>query len=60
MTTIRNFERALGRKILWAPRWPTHGDPNAHNGREYIPRLRNYLTDTARYWRVPRNIPGVE
>ncbi|NEW95682.1 hypothetical protein [Rhodopseudomonas sp. BR0G17] len=39
MTTIRNFERALGRRVLWAHRW-ARSDPAAYKGREYIPRLR--------------------
>lgn len=35
MTTIKNFERALGRQILWADRW--------NNGvKENVPRLRIY------------------
>jgi hypothetical protein len=41
MNTIRNFERALGRRILWASRW-ARNDPNAYKSRQYIPRLRIY------------------
>lgn len=40
MTTIRNFERALGRRVLWAHRW-SRGS-SAYAGRQYIPRLRIY------------------
>lgn len=36
MTTIRNFERALGRKVLWAPRV----DPD--EAQAYVQRLRIY------------------
>lgn len=36
MTTIRNFEQALGRKVLWAPR-RMEKDPD-----EYVGRLRIY------------------
>jgi hypothetical protein len=36
MTTIRNFELALGRKVLWAPR------RLAGNTDEYVPKLRIY------------------
>jgi hypothetical protein len=37
MTTIRNFERALGRKILWSPRRIAR---DGHIGEEYVRRLR--------------------
>ena len=37
MNTIKNFERALGRKILWAPRLL---DTPAYE--EYVPKLRIY------------------
>lgn len=40
MVTIRNFERALGRKVLWAPRpwdWATRNDVD-----RYVGRLRIY------------------
>ena len=37
MTTIRNFERALGRRALWSPRWNA-----AKRAEEFIPRLRLY------------------
>lgn len=40
MTTIRNFERALGRRVLWAHRWSQ--SPSAYAKRQYIPRLRIY------------------
>lgn len=38
MTTIRNFEQALGRKILWAPRYLA----NYEKYSEYVHRLRVY------------------
>jgi hypothetical protein len=38
MTTIRNFERALGRPALWAPNQPGGGRAD----HEYVPRLRLY------------------
>ena len=37
MTTIRNFERALGRRALWSPRWNT-----ARRESEFVQRLRIY------------------
>ncbi|WP_205195551.1 hypothetical protein [Chitinophaga sp. Cy-1792] len=37
MTTIRNFERALGRKVIWAPR-----RKNGLQDMEYVQRLRIY------------------
>jgi len=36
MLTINNFEKALGRKIIWSPRKLAGG------GEEYVPRLRIY------------------
>ncbi len=36
MLTISNFEKALGRKIIWSPRKLAGG------GEEYVPRLRIY------------------
>jgi hypothetical protein len=36
MLTISNFEKALGRKIIWSPRKLTGG------GEDYVPRLRIY------------------
>ena len=40
MLTIRNFERALGRRALWSPR---HTKTRAgHPGEEYVARLRIY------------------
>lgn len=39
MTTIKNFERALGRKILWAPR---RLDPKQGEYEKYVQRLRIY------------------
>lgn len=40
MTTIRNFERALGRRALWSPRrWQ---DDRKRWREEYVPRLRIY------------------
>ena len=40
MTTIENFEKALGRRALWS----MHYDPDASAGHrdEYVPRLRIY------------------
>ncbi|MEA2733632.1 MAG: hypothetical protein QOE14_83 [Humisphaera sp.] len=42
MTTIANFERALGRKALWAERKRDEKgrDIDSHDRRRYIPRLR--------------------
>ena len=37
MTTIKNFERALGRKILWSPYRNKHGEVT-----DYVKRLRIY------------------
>jgi hypothetical protein len=51
MTTIRHFERALGRPALWAPRYERQSDGRLV-GRE-VPRLRLYphalRTDNAYY-----------
>jgi hypothetical protein len=41
MTTIRNFEKALGRKILWAPRLLERNRPE-DKYEEYVERLRIY------------------
>jgi hypothetical protein len=41
MTTIRNFERALGRRALWSPRWIRDQDDKVV-GNEYVQRLRIY------------------
>ena len=38
MTTIKNFERALGRRILWAPRLLA----DTEQYEEYVPKLRIY------------------
>jgi len=49
MTTIHNFERALGRKIQWAPRRTLDGP----NYEEFVPRLRLYphaLRDANAYY----------
>jgi len=40
MTTIRNFERALGRRVLWAWRWARKDDLTAYKRRTYIGKLR--------------------
>ena len=40
MTTIRNFEDALGRRVLWAPR--RYKDDTGSRTEEYVPRLRIY------------------
>lgn len=48
MTTIRNFERALGRKVLWSPHFEQVDDPESDSAnergvsKEYVPRLRIY------------------
>ncbi len=43
MTTIRNFERALGRTAFWAPRlWQTHENGKVRWHEEYVRRLRIY------------------
>jgi hypothetical protein len=43
MKTIENFERALGRKILWSPRLKDEkGNIIRKNINRYIPRLRIY------------------
>ncbi len=42
MKTIGNFERALGRPILWSPRRGTPGGAAAKRQWEYVPRLRLY------------------
>lgn len=39
MTTIRNFEQALGRPALWAPRFVSRG---RKRGYEFVERLRVY------------------
>ena len=39
LTTIRNFEKALGRRALWSPR-PHHLTP--YKREENVSRLRNY------------------
>ena len=41
MSTIRNFERALGRRALWSPRLG-RGPREAHVRREFVQRLRIY------------------
>lgn len=49
MTTIKNFEDALGRKIIWAPR--TVSDAAVYE--DYVPRLRLYphaLRDANAYY----------
>ena len=56
MTTIRNFEKALGRPALWAPRRFQEGGPNAKDG-GYVPRLRIYphaLRDANAYYSPAR------
>ena len=55
MTTIEHFEKALGRKALWAPRWAKTGNgKNNQEGKTYeVRRLRLYphalRTDNAYY-----------
>ena len=49
MITIRNFEKALGRKVLWAPREMS----GSRNSEEYVRRLRIYphaLRDANAYY----------
>jgi hypothetical protein len=41
MKTIGHFERALGRRALWAPRRVANASPEAPR-EEYVPRLRIY------------------
>jgi hypothetical protein len=42
MKTIDNFERALGRQILWAARGPYEEGKRLSRERQYVPRLRIY------------------
>lgn len=54
MRTIGNFEEALGRKVLWAPRWGTVEKDGKTVPKAYeVPRLRIYphalRTDNAYY-----------
>lgn len=54
MRTIGNFEEALGRKVLWAPRWGTVFRNGESSLKAYeVPRLRIYphalRTDNAYY-----------
>jgi len=52
MTTIRNFERALGRPALWAPRRWKRGEPELPD-RGFVRRLRIYphaLRDANAYY----------
>ncbi len=42
MTTIAHFEKALGRKVLWAPRRLAYGQTPTHEYEEFVPRLRLY------------------
>ncbi len=42
MKTIRNFERALGRKVLWSPLKPPDGDYRALKDGGYVQKLRLY------------------
>lgn len=42
MTTIRKFERALGRKALWAPRRPAWKPGQRYEQEQYVQRLRIY------------------
>lgn len=51
MTTIKNFEHALGRKIQWSGR--TSRDENGYIDSEYVPQLRIYphaLTQANAYY----------
>lgn len=42
MTTIRNFERALGRRALWSPHGPESSPRGGTEGDPYVQRLRIY------------------
>src|SRR4051812_44244756 len=42
MRTIRNFERALGRKVLWSPQAPPDGDYGRLVDNGFVQRLRLY------------------
>ena len=43
MKTIRTFERALGRRVLWAPRWVPHGErKNEEDVYRPVDKLRIY------------------
>lgn len=42
MKTIRNFERALGRKVLWSPISPPDGDYSKLVDNGYVQKLRIY------------------
>ena len=42
MKTIRNFERALGRKVLWSPLKPPDGDYSKLVDNGYVKKLRIY------------------
>jgi hypothetical protein len=41
MTTLRHFESALGRRVLWSPHFLTDAQGNVTD-QEYVPRLRIY------------------
>ena len=54
--TIVHFEKALGRKVLWAP-GPPPDDASEENDSYYVPRLRIYphaLRDANAYYSPPR------
>lgn len=43
MKTIRTFERALGRRVLWAPRWIPHAErKNRNDVYRHVDKLRIY------------------
>ncbi len=42
MTTIHNFERALGRRVLWAPHIDHDPETGEFRASELVPRLRIY------------------
>ncbi len=42
MTTITHFERAIGRKVLWAPRMPNDKEIAAGRSQQRVDRLRIY------------------
>ncbi|MVM42320.1 hypothetical protein GO730_39185 [Spirosoma sp. HMF3257] len=42
MTTIKNFERALGRRVIWAPKRELKKNNQKGEYENYVPRLRIY------------------
>ena len=48
MTTIQNFERAMGRAVLWSPRDPTHDKQQTANDKGTGPRESSRRKSVAR------------